>query len=459
MFKHLAGKKLEKYMRVTVLFSLAVFLYSCATIPGGQSQIDSMLVSSQYSQALEYIKNNPNLYGKKNELLYLLDKGLIEHLAEDYTASIETFAEAQKKFDELYTESVTDIAQTWIFNDYSAAYRGEDFERVQINIFQSINYLMTGQYDDALVEARDVDSKLNAINFQYESDQKNVYKEDAFARFLMGILYEIKPTGNNLNDSFISYSIAEKTYAGDYNQNYGLNTPELLKENLLSTAKFMGFFEFSKYRTKFKSSEFMPLKDKQEKAEVYLIQYNGLSPIKKETQITVPTFDNNLVKIAFPEYSQRPYGVSSSRFLAKTSGGEVYYSDTELAQDIGKIAQKNLERRKMRYIAKSALRATGRYLIEKKQTENIKKKKGNVAADLFSFVSKMYNLIIEQADLRCWQTLPDQIRIARIVLDPGKYDFVLENFNDSGSYLSEKKLNSYELTKGQKLFIINRTVH
>ncbi len=445
-------------IRAIGFVSLVFLLSSCATLPKGQSQIDAMLNSQQYSQAITILKDNPQLYGKKNELLYLLDKGFAEHLNKDYKASIETFAKAQEKFDQLYTESVSKIAATWVINDYAAPYHGEDFEHVFINIFQALNYLMLGEYQEALVEARDVDSKLNAINFQYGDDQKNVYKEDAFIRLLMGIIYEIEPISENINDAFISYTNADAIYENDYAPNYGLYTPEVLKENILSTARFMGLIEYSKYRNKFKSTDFLSQKEKRKKAEIYVIQYNGFSRIKTESNLTVPLLDGHIVKVAFPEYKKRPYAIEKSRLLAKSTNGKIYQASSELVQDIGGIAQKNLDRRKIRFIAKSALRATGRYLFEKKQEKNIKKNRGDVAASFFSFLSNMYNMVVEQADLRCWQTLPDQIRLARLIVEPGDYEFTLENFNESGSYLSEIKLDAQTLVSGQKLFIIVRTL-
>jgi len=83
-------------------------------------------------------------------------------------------------------------------NDLTLPYEGEDFETVLINVVAALNYVLLNQWDDALVEARKVDHKLNVINDRY--DKKNVYKEDAFARYLSGILYEGK---GELNDAFI----------------------------------------------------------------------------------------------------------------------------------------------------------------------------------------------------------------------------------------------------------------
>lgn len=438
------------------VISLVFLFISCASVSSYQPLVSSMVSASSYKQALKTLADDYNIYGKNNQLLYFLDKGYIEHLDTSYDKSILTLDKAKLKFDELYTESVSKIAATWAINDYSAPYRGEDFEQVLINIFQALNYMMLGNHEDALVEARDVDSKLQAINLQYNADQKNVYKEDAFARLLMGILYEFGHSDEDINNAFISYVKAAAIYEHDYAENYGVSIPRVLKENILSTARVMGLPEFSKFRAKFKEAEFISINDKAKKSEVYLIQYNGLAPIKVEQKLAVPMLDGYIVKVAFPAYKPRVYGVASSRLLARDANGVVFQAATEIAEDIGAIAVKNLDKRKLRFMAKTAVRAGARYALEKKQEENIAKKFGDLSASWFRFVSNIYNIVAEQADLRCWQTLPDQIRITRLLLPPATYEFTAENFSSSGSHLGQFNLGKFDLEASQtKIFILH----
>jgi len=444
-------------LRAAAVASLVFLVGSCASVPKSQPQIDALVISTNYEQALQLLNNNPSGYGKNNRLLYLLDKGIIEHYNRNYQNSIDTFYQAQLKFDELYTESVSKIALTWVINDYSAPYHGEDFEHVLINVFQALNYVMLGKYNEALVEARDVDSKLSAINAQYRDDQKNVYKEDAFARMLMGIIYETEGSKTDLNDAFVSYVKAAEIYENDYRGNYGVELPEILKENILTSAQFMGWGESRKYKKKYPDTKLISLKEKKEKAEVYLIHYNGISPLKVEGSVTIPTLNGSVVKVAFPRYQKRSYATTSSRLLARNKEGEVFQTATELGEDIGAIAVENLDRRKARFIAKSALKATGRYFIEEKQEENIQKKNGSLAASWFRFFANMYNLVAEKADLRSWQSLPDQIRIARLLLEPGDYTFSLESFNSSGAIQGALDLQRISVQAGEKVFFLVHT--
>jgi len=107
-----------------------------------------------------------------------------------------------------------------------------------LNLLLALAYLQEGSVEDALVEARKVDKKLEAINSQYPKGKKNGYKEDAFVRWLMGMLYEIDPTSANLNDAFISYRKALNIYKKDYRTDYGLGPPVLLKKQYLRLAEW-----------------------------------------------------------------------------------------------------------------------------------------------------------------------------------------------------------------------------
>jgi hypothetical protein len=85
-------------------------------------------------------------------------------------------------------------------NDYMLKYPGEDYERVLLHLMSAVGFLLSGQPDEALVECRRMDTLLNLYNAKYE--EKNVYKEDAFARYLSGMLQE---ADGQLDEAFIDY--------------------------------------------------------------------------------------------------------------------------------------------------------------------------------------------------------------------------------------------------------------
>ncbi|MBW2106265.1 MAG: hypothetical protein JRI26_09660 [Deltaproteobacteria bacterium] len=188
-----------------IIFGLFIFS-SCAPGIKQYPLINQYLLCSDYDSAYKVVQQSKDTYSKRNAVLYYLDEGIISHFGGHYKESNQSFARAESIMDELYTKSISKEAASFLISDNTVPYRGEDFERAMVNLFMALNYVGLGSWEDAVVEARKVDNKLNLINSQYEEAKKNVYKEDGFIRFLMGTLYEVE---GEINDAFISYRKAE----------------------------------------------------------------------------------------------------------------------------------------------------------------------------------------------------------------------------------------------------------
>ncbi len=420
-----------------------VTLSSCAGVVNVQPQVNGLAVIGRYDEALAVL--DPAKYGKNNELLYLLDKGMVLHLSGRYEESSQVFEQAKLRYEELYTKSVSKETGSWLWNDYTLPYRGEDFERVMVNIFEALNYAAMDNIEDALVEANDVDSILNAINHQYNADQKNVYRDDAFARLLMGILYE---AGGKLNDAVISYRQSWRTYQKDYKTHYGLDAPAILKENLLAAGEKFGDSNMAEYRKAFAGVSYVPWDDKQMKARVFVIEYQGLSPVKVPVQVPIPLPGGYISQIAFPAYQGRSENFRSTEIGLTAANGVRFSMMSEAGEDIDAIAVKNLADRKVRVIAKAIARMAGKYALERGLQSTLEKDHGQGTGGLIPIIGSLYNFISERADLRSWQTLPAQIRIGQIIVVPGMYNLTV----------GSKDFGSLSLKAGENKFYIVRTL-
>ena len=434
---------------LTVLGGLAVSLSSCASVMTVQPQVSRLASSGRYDQALAVLEDRARVYGKKNQLLFLLEKGMVLHLNGQHRDSIAVFEDAKQREEELYTESLSKITASWVVNDYALPYHGEDFERVMVNIFQALNFAVLQDFESALVEARDVDVKLAAINGQYPPGQKNVYREDAFARLLAGMLYESAGSYSDLNDAFISYEKAYQAYTSDYREQYGLEPPRVLQENLCTMALWMGGAAVEQYQDLLPEHGCMSLKDKNQKGEVIIIQYHGAVPVKRPESVLVPLPGGYVSSFSFPKYDAvRSNGDGLRLVSARNQQGGVFQSETELVEDVSHIARKNLADRKVRTLIKGVARPVGRYFIEKHIENKIADKHGKDESRWFPILASLFNLAVEQADLRSWQTLPGEIRMARFILSPGHYAFYLDE---------DVLLGKFTLAPGQKKFILFRS--
>ncbi len=407
-----------------VLF-LPAFI-SCATPPKNvQPQINSLVIAQHFDKAVSFLGENPSAYGPNNQLLFWLDRGFVLHLAGRYAESVGAFESAKRKFDELYTRSISQTAAAYAVNDYWQEYRGEDYEYALVNIFQALNFAAMNNVSEALVEARDMDAR-----------SKWAKTDDAFARMLFGILYQAAGTPQDLNDAYID-DVRSKAQ-------YGVDVPKILAQNLAT----------------------VQTPDAQTKAEVYLFHYTGFVPLKVADTFLIPLDASHVTAISFPRYTDRVSDVRSSVFSAVGpavgpgvggAGSRSAQENTEPVEDIGAIAKKILDDRKALILAKAGLRPIGKYLLEKAVESRVRDRNGETPAEIVNLFANVYNLYSEQADLRGWQTLPEKIRAARLLLEPGRYEFFVEDLDEKGVSLGKKSLGVFDLRAGRKKFLIVRS--
>jgi len=422
------------------------FLSACASGPTVQPQINYMVVTNRYDRALSILEKHQKDYGERNQLMYLLDQGLVLHYAGKYRQSNEVFEKAKKEYDKLLTTSVSKEALSWVWNDYALPYRGEDFERVMINVFEALNYAALEDWENALVEARDVDSTLRAINLQYQPDQRNVYKEDAFARMLMGMMYEASGSSSDLDDAYISYQKALEIYQTKFQKLFHVQPPEILKENLLSLAAVIDRPGFRGFKEKFPDTPLVGFDRRQKNAEIYLVAYEGFGPVKADANFIVPV-NGQLYKFAFSRYKERYQSRGKKTFTAREATAQ-YSEPVELVQDINKLAETTLESRRLRLTAKTLVRMAGKGLLVKEQTDRLQKNYGDTTGGVAKVVGNLIYLYSEQADLRSWETLPANIGMARLVVQPGLYNL----------FFDETEIGQVRVKAGEKKFVFYRTL-
>jgi hypothetical protein len=194
-----------------------------------------------------------------------------------------------------------------------------------------------------------------------------------------------------------------------------------------------------------------------DQAQLIVIHFVGYSPLKEPEIIPVPLDRDLVTKITFPKFTRRFYAVRSARVTAQNDQGWRATAETELGSDIEDLAIKDLNSRKAIVLAKAIIRPTLKYLLESKQMEDIQKRNGRLAAEGFGLLSNLFNLYSEQPDLRSWQALPAQIRVARLFLPPGHYKLASEALGEDNVVVGVDSIGEVELRAGESRFIIIRS--
>ena len=171
---------------VCALLALLALAAGCAT-PGLDTARHNYYMgrTAQADSVLEKAKP-PD----KDEVLFLMERGLVRQGAGRYEDSAKDFNKASDRLEELQTYSVSKGAASWVVNDGVQAFRGAPYERTLLHAFAAKNYLALGHWDDAGVEGRRIIRSL-------EPDFRGKYPEDAYSRYMAGFCLEISGDPDN----------------------------------------------------------------------------------------------------------------------------------------------------------------------------------------------------------------------------------------------------------------------
>lgn len=418
------------------LIALALLLSACVTTQT-QDTLGKHMGRNDCEGAVKYISAQKKAYGTNMRLNFLLDSAMINLQCGNYDKSNAYFHKADDLAEKLWTKSISSEAAAYVTNDYLIPYAGEDFEKAGINMFSAINYVLQGNMEEALVECRRLDSVLTLYNDKY--DEKNVYKEDAFGRYLSGMIYEAE---GEFDDAYIDYFKAYKTYK-DYEKNYKTSAPNSLIEDLLRMAEATGrrseiISDFAELGGKAKGGH----KTTKNLGKIVLIHLNGKAPKKISESFTV-TSNEGPISIAFPRYLVQGPSCSESRMVV-TSASSSVEAKSELVQDINKIAVKNLEDRKGRVIVKAIARAVVKQVVADNVIDD---------ARLKAIFNVFNTVILEKADTRTWGTLPGEIYISRVFVEPGEHSI------SASSCGNNKFLKKVSIKSGETRFVLLDTIY
>ena len=444
----------RRFLRFIFSSGLTLALFAgCASPSQRYLLVDQSLQAGDAKRADTVIEQAQPEYGSKDRLLYLMDRGMTLHLSAQYQPSNAVLQEADDEIERLYTRTIRAETKAFLLNDTELPFEGEPFEQVMLNVVKALNYAGLGQWDEALVEARRIDHRLNVLA---DADAKSSYTDDGFARYLSGILYEI---AGDLNNAFVAYRRAYEAY--DRSRAW-LRIPipsELRRDLLRITDRLHLSTEHQEYKQTFADLEWQPPADSSELAQVILISYNGRAPHKEDMFIDLPIsldalslvlltkqfgggnhqsreargaesllygLNGRVVRVALPRLVSQKSHVQFGDIAMTSTTGDTYQGRTELAHNLTSAAEKRLEERLPGISVKSVARAAVKFSLAEGIGRGVQAAAGKDASPLIGLlvgaIAKALAIGTEESDTRSWRTLPDEIHIARLWVHPGEYD-------------------------------------
>jgi hypothetical protein len=415
----------------------------CGSLGSHYLLVDKSLLANDYRQADAIIQKAEEDYGAKSRVLYGMDRGMTLQLAGEYEQSNAVLEKAEDEVERLYTRSIRTESFAFMTNDNNLPFEGEPYEQVMINVLKALNYASLNRWQDALVEARRIDHRLNVLTDR--TQDKAAYRDDGFARYLSGILYE--STGD-LNNAFIAYRKAYETFDASRAWSH-TGVPSQLRADLLRTANALGLKqEFSEYQHEFPDTVWKSVEEQQHLAQVIVISYNGRAPRKEDQFLDLPVstdalalvlvnrglssgnspqhraadsvlygLNGRVVRVALPKIVPQKTQVPVDTLSLTAEQGQQVIVRTELAQNVTALADKALSERIAGIAVKAVARAAFKYSVAEGATRGAQQSVRGDAAPwvglAVGLLTKGFAVASEESDKRSWRTLPDEIHLAR----------------------------------------------
>jgi len=387
--------KLRSCLRNVLILTSITTLAACATsnYSSKNTTFYSLFNSGKYELASERLKISAEKAGK-DQILFLLDLGMTYFEAGKYKDAIDVFSKAERLTELKEYTSVSEEAVSLMTSDATRVYRPMDYERIMINVYLALSYLLTGSNEGAMVECR----RINNLVYKLKNEGLKDYEESPFAWYLSGTIYEAE---KKYDDARIDYENAKRIKPES----------ELFRSEAKSDCGNCGKL---------------------------IVIYSSMSVPKK---------------IVDPNNKQLP----AYKKNIKPSGQLEIYDATGLRlgrtyeiMDVQETAIKNLKERirilKNKKIAATAIKGAAAIAA------GALAKDKDVGIATF-FILEM--LTATKPDLRSWATLPQSIQVAKLELTEGEK--LVKLVPQIGTYkLDEGKEFPVKIEKGKTKFIVYR---
>lgn len=428
-----------------------------------------------YSEGLE---------ASNDALVYHLEAGTAAHVAGRWEESLRLFAAAHRLVEEYLDRalvSASDVGQTaasFLLNEKTLPYTGAAFEQVLLQAYQARNFLLAGRREGVLVEVLrcyDLQDKARRLHEEelrsargagssgagvprgeverclretYAHEGGLASAEDVFdprwVRYLNAFLREaVGDRQADWNAALIDLKVVADRFD---------HLPFVRRDLVRLTALSGDPAEAAELAKRWD----LPFPD--DSGSVALFFECGLAPSREEVKVIFPT---NLhltgwAAVAMPRY--RPVPDPAVAALLVVGGQE---ARTATLSSVEAIAGRYFADRLPLLVAKQVVRLAAKIAIQEGSRRVIRHQDDRDAvllAEVVSLIASLWNVATEQADLRCWRTLPRTLQATRVYLPPGRHPVSVVLLGAGGRRLDRVELGEVEVGPGQHGLVDARSV-
>ena len=418
------------------LFSIIIFfsIFSCASNVDLHSAFVYDVKNGNYELVYSTLEqSSKNYYSNHDDVLQMLDLGLLAHYSDFPESSINYLNRAESLIEENFSKSITQNISSYILNDNVIDYAGEEYEDIYVNLFKCLTFISQENYESAFVEIRRFNNKLKSLSVKYQEQISKIKKESqmqddslnsenykvqfydsVFARYLSMLLYLYE---GDVDSAKIDYNYLVSAF-DTQKKLYNFSFPKQIEENFYT---------------------------QKNNVRLNVVAFSGMAPRKKEESVSNVYYG---YKIALPVMYKIKTEVDSIELVAINKDTKtVYQKDFEKIESISNIAVDTFKQKQSLIYTKSIARSIIKYgtsavLGVCKETSD----EDNIF-DLLYLASLLANQLTEVADIRTSKYFPSSVYISGIDLPAGNYDIIVNYFSYDGTKIYQKIFDDYDVSK------------
>lgn len=398
-------------------FLLSLGATGCATYQGKVREARDHLERGEANKAAELLEPLAKKPGD-DQLVYLFDYATALQVAGKFSESNQQLQAADHMSEQKDYLSLSRLGGSLLMSEEFTQYKGDDYERLLTNVMSALNYLMIGDHENALVEIRRLNQKLE----YYRIEEKKEYEQNTAALYLSALMWE---ADKNWDSAYIDF---ERAYKRDPTIGY-------IRGDLVRAARRASRADTAdKWMREFKIKPKPEWTDKS-LGEVVLIYQQGWGPRKAERpRVATAT---GFISPGFPMLVPVPSITKRAQLeILKNVGASaeaqaesiIAQTESQFIYSVEQTAIKTLEQAYAPLIAKRI----AAYAAKEVVAAQVDKKNEALGA-----IMRIAMHVADRADLRQWSTLPETIQVAKLYLKPGRYIVRVRGLSSAGSPTGE----------------------
>jgi hypothetical protein len=394
-----------------------------------------------------------DLYGARNELLWLFDRGSVAQAMGDSATAVEALNRAEDIIDRKRGEDVGDVLGALLVNDTLRRYTGEPYEDIYLNVLKMLAHLEAGTVSGgATVEARRIATKANLLR-----DRFLTLYPAARGKALREVRDAARGDSLSVSEGFIpaweldgpaqgtaaAREVAENEQGQFIESTLGLyltsvvwmvegdpGNQRVAAERLAQTIEAHGPFMRGVRAEAFEDLATRTTAD----GNVLVVALSGLGPRKYALRLPPIIIDSAPIYFELPVVRETPSAAAGARVIVSGESERAM----ALVEDLGQVAAENHRRQLPLTYLRTIARAAVKALATREAIKEFEKKNNDPWVRLgVNLGGLLVPGLTERADTRAWETLPGRAHVALLDLPPGEHWVRVEWLSGSGFVVDE----------------------